>query len=245
MALTDNLVAYYKLNETTWTTAYDSVWTKNLALNWNITWTSWVIDNCASFNQNWNYMLWTTPMSSLVSFSNWFTFSCILKDVAAQSGSWTGAGIFKASWNTTSNQVKLFYGTSSQSWPDYKLYFEWLNWTPTTVVDNRTSIAWTWPLFIVLVITSTTLKLYQNWTLVHHQTWFSWNNTIATTWWLLIWWDNYDSISGRYLLWKIDEIGLWNRPLTSAEVTTLYNSWNWLTYPFTTTPAFKPYNIIF
>jgi len=35
----------------------------------------------------------------------------------------------------------------------------------------------------------------------------------------------------------LDECGLWNKTLTSDEVTSLYNSGNGLAYPFTTTSA--------
>lgn len=36
----------------------------------------------------------------------------------------------------------------------------------------------------------------------------------------------------RYFTGDVDEVGIWSRALTSAEVTTLYNGGNGLTYPF-------------
>jgi hypothetical protein len=33
----------------------------------------------------------------------------------------------------------------------------------------------------------------------------------------------------------MDEIGIWNRALSSTEVSALYNSGNWFSYPFSTT----------
>ena len=44
---------------------------------------------------------------------------------------------------------------------------------------------------------------------------------------------NY-SYSGYYFDGKIDEVGIWNRALTEEEVTQLYNNGDGLSYPFTT-----------
>jgi hypothetical protein len=43
--------------------------------------------------------------------------------------------------------------------------------------------------------------------------------------------------SGNYFAGIIDEVGIWNRELSSTEVTELYNSDDGLQYPYSTTPA--------
>ena len=39
---------------------------------------------------------------------------------------------------------------------------------------------------------------------------------------------------GECLDWMVDEVWLWTRALSSSEVSSLYNWWAWLAYPFTT-----------
>lgn len=43
------------------------------------------------------------------------------------------------------------------------------------------------------------------------------------------------------MLGSIDEVGVWSRALSSTEITELYNSWDWLQYPFTSTAIQKIY----
>lgn len=44
---------------------------------------------------------------------------------------------------------------------------------------------------------------------------------------------NFSDTAGTFLNTPLDEIGIWNRALSSAEITQLYNGGSGLTYPFT------------
>ena len=230
MSLLTDIVSYWKLDSTTWVIAYDSVGSNHLTVYWACSRTTGVINNC--IRQPWadNYLLWNIPVSTLVNWVDGFSFNCRLKDIEVQESMWAGTGIFKASWNNRTDQVKLLYENGSYL-PNYECL---TGWTPVTLVDTRTSVLWAWPVMVTFVISAggTEIKIYQNGVLTRHDVWYATQNTIATTWWVLLWYDNYDGGAWRFIKGKYDEVWLRGRPLTDSEILKLYNGWKWLSYPF-------------
>ena len=53
------------------------------------------------------------------------------------------------------------------------------------------------------------------------------------------------SYTTSYFYGKIDEVGIWDRALTSSEITELYNSGDGISYPFSTGPTTQATNVSF
>lgn len=72
-------------------------------------------------------------------------------------------------------------------------------------------------------------KIYLNGTEVSYSSQVAWVGTITndSTKNLLFW--RYDSWN-YYWNWKLDEAWIWNRALSSTEISALYNDWAWLPY---------------
>ena len=222
MALTDNLVSYWKLDGN----SNDSVGSNN-GSDTNITYgTSYgKINQGALFNG---------------------TSSKILTNYQPTYADTTIAGWIK----TTMTGRGQFFGNTPHSGTDFlvmeigqstagKIYFYWQSAsgvykmlaTTGTVNDGN------WQ-FLTFTRTSTTLKIYLNGSETTVDT------TGAGTIGDLVAEDGF-AIGARndggggtprfFFNGSIDEVGIWSRALSSDEVSTLYNSGNGLTYPFTTT----------
>lgn len=219
MALTDNLLHYRKLDETTWATSIlnsvTATWEWTLA---NLTWWAGKINNWASFNGTSSWVdLWSPTDLAGFQYNTAFTFSAWIKTTTST----YGLIIAKDNWNV---QYRLMIDATTH----------WLNrwvWKNETITNMGSAINDWKRHHIVWVCTGSALLAYVDWTYVG--TGDYWTQTVATntylwrrTWWL-------------YYTGSIDEFGVWNRALTAAEVTTLYNWWQWMTYD-STKAAFVP-----
>lgn len=222
MALIDNLVAYYKLDSN----SNDSFWTNNW-VDTSMTYTSGKINNCGSFN-------WTT--SKIVSSNNsWFTWDALFSMSA-----WVNVSTL---WSSNTYSI-LNIGTVSGTPPNnmsvvvsWETFFGSIAflWNGSTVwIANWLVSTSTWHHICVTKTTwniSTWVKIYLNWSLqtltksyIPQQ--FNISNDVITI-------GQYDGTSYK-MNWLIDELWIWNKVLTASEVTELYNSWNGLSYPFST-----------
>lgn len=237
MALTDNLKAYWKLNwdsNDSWSNWYN--WTDS-----NVSYVSGKISDCGSFN-------WS---SSIISLSNsaWFsgnaarTINCWVKlDTLSHNNAIYY--IFSNWANDTSNDFSFGICDSASSWwlanqttlyvrryyddqasADIRSYLDTTNWFMLTVtynwVSTWTDTIWAWLRFY---LNGTEINRSSNATYMYDRTFNTSQENVR------IWWTN---LYTSYFDWLIDEIWLWSRALTSTEITALYNSGNWLTYPFT------------
>lgn len=122
--------------------------------------------------------------------------------------------------------IMFTWWTSSICQATTNTYNDW-NWHHVTITYDGSN-AWS------------AIKFYVDWALVTSgNSSVYWAFTQSCSWTILT--TDTFQINGRRWTnnststFVIDEIWLWSRELTSTEVTTLYNSGNWLTYPFTTT----------
>jgi hypothetical protein len=98
------------------------------------------------------------------------------------------------------------------------------------VQSNSSITDWGWHHIVATSQKNGSLLLYIDWVL-QTDTWTVDNddlNTPGQDW--HIWTFNDDGSLKNYYDWKIDEIWIWNKELTSSEVTSLYNSGSWLQY---------------
>ena len=219
MSLTDWLVSYYKMDTGSWTTLFDSVGTNDWSINW-ATWTTGKINDWLSFNgSSSNINLWQ-PTALTNIFAWWWTYSCWVK--------------INTIWEVT----RRFFDKG------YKILFlllnDWVNRAQFTTFTSTnpwfrrfTEIPLNEWIFVSVTWNSNTPtiapKVYYNWvsqSISSQASQFLW--TVNDAWFDFIVWNN--SAGNRAFDWKTDEVWIWNRVLTSAEITELYNNWDGLQY---------------
>lgn len=216
MALTDNLVAYWKLDESSGNAA-DSVGSNTLT-NANITYSAWKINNWASFNGTSSKLTAGSAISIewAMTIAFWFNPT-----------SWS---YVKYLCDNTANVNRCWMWRENTWWSDWTFvnsYFIYNKWT--NFVANE------WYHVAIVYDYSITNKIicYKNWSQLWVDTWYDKTEDFSRTPKFWASWTNADWYS-----WLEDEIWIWTRALSSTEISELYNSWAWLTYPFTS--AFIP-----
>jgi hypothetical protein len=217
MALTTNIVAYWKLDESSGN-ATDSVGSNTLT-NTNVTYTAGKINNGAVFNSTTDKF---APASVPVTGNSAFTVSAWV--YPTNTGSEQG---FVFYWGNISSKASTYlkYNLSGGA----KIGFGAFGADLTYSVTLTTS---TW-YHLVYTYDQSNAILYINGSAVSTQG-LSGLNVGTNTARVGISIDD-DSSS----VWKgsLDEIGIWSRALSSTEVTSLYNSGNGIQYPFAVGPA--------
>lgn len=214
MALTDNLLAYYKLD---WN-SNDSLW----VINWtdtNVSYVSWKIWNCAQWNwtsskisQNSNS--WIT--GTVFSISLWFYNSAFtsLKSVCwTWTGIWWCYNIYLWDWGW------FWWGVNIDwNWTMVGTNYPSINqWHHVVAVQNWSNLSSWCSIYIDGVLQSIT-KSYQP------------TNALSVVNTPMNFLSNFNT--SIFNDGKIDEVWIWSRALSSTEITQLYNNGNWLQYPF-------------
>lgn len=226
MALTDNLISYWKLDESSGN-ADDAVSTNDLT-NANVSYTTGKINNGAVFNQTTNKLQ-------------------VNSNLGINGGSCSISLWAKMSANPASGFDDFFFLTAnSTSKANYNIYYEnnsgTLQLSFSRGRDNvgdqiaRTNVdlgTTNWH-HCVLTYDGTNIEGYLDGTSIGTAA-ASGNGTGPATGNVsLIGAWTYNGNYGNYHKGMIDEVGVWSRALSSTEVTALYNSGNGLQYPFVT-----------
>jgi hypothetical protein len=216
MALTDNLVSYYKLDESSGN-AVDSVGSNTLTNTGTATYSAGKINNGVNLvSASSQYLIDTTP-SGLPTSTSAFSVSLWLKAT-----SWTGDSIL-FSWGTNpgTNQIVIRSNSSTTFGVGDTSTFK--DFTVSTMSTG------TWYHLVVTCAGSGSgISLYFNGSLISTSSTLTYSIT-----------NGYLQLGGAYLgafsLWNgsEDEVGIWSRALTSGEVTQLYNGGAGNQYPFT------------
>jgi len=218
MALTDNLVAYYKLDETSGNAA-DSVGSNTLTAT-STTWTTGKINNGWVASASGGKLLSTT--SPLTGSGDW-TFNCWINPNS------TGTNINVVDFGDSSQvskSIMFIYRLGS----DDKIHVDTAGAGLITSGSTYNSNAW---YMLTLTKSGNNFALYMN---------NSADGTGTTTGVTLgsnLLSIGYDNPNSRWS-WTtggIDEVGFWTRVLSGAEITQLYNSGAGLAYPMTTASA--------
>ena len=219
MSLLTNLVAYYKLDETSGTTVIDSANTHTgTSANCTVNQTG-IINKAYSFNGSSSWIDVTTNPNDFnflgdFSVAAWVNFSStnVLRIVEKETPS--GAGNVNFGLIIVSKKAYAFLdvvgGAGSGS--------------VTGGADINNS-AWH---YLVMTRSGTTLTLYVDGSSVGTPATVGSNAINNTT-------DLYIGVAPgpiQYFAGLIDEVGLWSRALSSAEVLALYNSGNGLSFSF-------------
>lgn len=213
--LLNGLLAYYKFESN----SNDTVWSLN-GTDTSITYWTWKIWNGAIWN--WSNSKISTASTTLFSWND-ISISFWIKPWASQSEvvktildynhwPWNGWVIQSENANSTG-----------------RYYFTWWNGSAFQGAGAGNWVVLTPDVWQHIVYTKigTVTKWYVNWT----ETWsFTWSWTLVSASYpltILAWQGVNRSFNGT-----MDELWIWNRWLTPAEVTQLYNSWNGISHPF-------------
>ena len=225
MALADNLIAYWKLDETSGTNAEDQVASYDGTNSGAALGTDGIIGKCYDFESSEGDKVTVADAAGLdpVNFS-------ISLWVKAESSGEANCGLFSKGTSSSDILQFAFYDTSLR--PMIHLTHTTGGYK-TLIADGAISTgAWH---HLVVTYDGTTKRIYVDGSDVKDSTDGS-GNYVGTTSDIKFGEDigtaNYDGL--------LDEIGFWSRALTSAEVTDLYNSGAGLTYPFSTDRIVTP-----
>ena len=213
MALTDNIVSYWKLDgnsndsagsyngtdtSITYGTDYGKIGqgAKFDATTDKIAFSDWQLGT-----NNFSISFWFNPTSRTVNY-----YYIDVKKSTSPSVYW---GIYTGAGATT--KIRLNHYQSSDNY-----------WDSTGTFSTGT-----W-YHLVYTRDGDTMKLYINGSYDSQKTGYSTRDFNGTNFQYL---GGYSKSENFYL----DEVGVWSRALTTDEITALYNSGNGLTYPFTTT----------
>ena len=228
MALTDNLVSYWKLDESSGTAA-DSVGSNTLTNN-SVSFASGKINNGASFNGSSNYFSLSDPSANKLPLTGNATFSFWVKPAAlgnekdVLSKYSDGKRSFQIWWNadgTMRMQTTSDGGTGTR-------YGDSVVWSTGLSVG-----VWTHVVFIYTYSTHS-VKCYANGTDLGTPSGYA---GYATG----IYNGSADfqicGVQGasNLIYGMVDEVGIWSRALTSTEVTQLYNAGAGMQPSFSTT----------
>jgi hypothetical protein len=228
MALSDNLVAYYKLDETSGTTAYDALGNYNGTNNGATVNQSGKIGKAYSFDGTNDYV--QIGDADLFDINN-NNFSI---NLWINPSSWTGTmGIVSKSVDIGSSKGWVLYRDSVSN----KLEFRLNDGSMKKATFTSSSISsGSWKMIsIVYSDTNGNVILYEDGSYVQTVS-ISAGDCRTTADITLGFADSWNA----YFPGLIDEVGMWNRALSSTEVGELYNSGYGLTYPFNPNATIYP-----
>lgn len=214
MALTDNLVAYWKLDGN----SNDSVGSIN-GTNNNITFSSGngkIIEG-AGYNGSSSYITLGTHsalnITTNISICMWIRTtraSCDLFSRAQNSGSYPGYSLSLGSGGVAAGRISFYNGTS---WQGSNSTVNSGSWVFVCITNNGTNT-------IFYINGSVDRTVAQG-----NPNSYSGNAAIGV---------RSDGLNASFFLDALDEVGIWNRALSGAEITQLYNGGAGNQYPFTT-----------
>lgn len=247
MALTDNIISYYKLDETTGTTVTDSVGNQNGTLQSNSAFGTGKINNgfVTSSDQSSNAgILFGANASHDLSqypstISAWFKTNykstqensyMNIFTTQKTTTNYSGFSLFMLMGATSGDRgkINLFYRNSSGS--TYQLT------TSSTYNDGN------WHFVVATIASNGAMKMYIDGgealtgTTASGALFTSTKSSAIGV--------NHSGAPDDVWVGSLDEIGFWSRELSSDEVSELYNSGAGLQYPFTTATTFLPQMIL-
>lgn len=220
MALTDNLVAYYKFDENTGTSVADASGNVGAGTLTNSpTWTTGIINSGLNFASN-QYVQGPSDaalqITGDISISFWVyktEFTNYGYPINKSAGDYTSE--YAVRIDNTTGTIKFFRGNGVN------------NEDVIASTSNCPLNAWA---HIVATSASLAAKIYLNGTLVSSAHTLTVTPTTSTTYYAFG--AKNKPATTYYLDGKMDELGIWSRALTSTEVTSLYNGGAGLAYPF-------------
>jgi len=225
MALNTNLVAYWKLDESSGN-ATDVIASSVLTNNGTITYSAGKINNGSDFGSSNSSKYFTTADGAYLDFSTAFSISLWFR---CTGGAGTYRHLITKPANPTWTSPFFVYGLRINNSNELEA---WANTaadgTATTSTSGSFGADSTWK-HVVVVFNQTTIKIYVNGS---ESASTSNTSSISNSSQSLILGSRHASDLGEYFSGMIDEVGMWSRALSGTEVGQLYNSGNGNSYPF-------------
>jgi hypothetical protein len=219
--LLDDLVAYYKLDETSGT-RIDSAGSNNLTDNNSVGSAAGKIGNAAQFvGVDLTYLEQASPViaSNVFSVSAWI-YPTSYNGVAA-------GGIFYQ--GTGSSDEGLHLSVFDAAVAAETLLFRYDQDSSSSTADDNSISLNTWQ-HVVVAFNAGAVAFYVNAVAKGTDSLPGSNLPLTNPFAIGYWFDKSSSI--RFFNGEVDEVGIWTRILTASEITQLYNSGSGLTYPF-------------
>jgi hypothetical protein len=209
MALTDNILSYWKLDSN----SSDSAASNN-GTDASISYANaGIISNCATFNGTSSSIDLNTSAAFNITGDKTFSFWI---NTTVKTGTPVIIGKFNGSGNN-------WYFAVNASW---QIIFN-TNWWIDLLATWATDITTLWRCHVVWVVSWSSKQIYLNWSTNGSSASFSSCSPSGNMFFGKFW-----SLTSNYYNGKLDEVGIWNRALSWAEISSLYNSWSGFTYPF-------------
>ncbi len=230
MALTTNLLSYWKLDESSGNAA-DSVGSNTLTNNNSTAYATGKINNGADLEaSSSNYFSIASSASLRIKGDMSFSFWVKLESLPSSGNSFwiidkkseTGEdySVYAVYLKNNAGAYELTYRSTNGS--SASLQDDFVSWTPSTATWYHVSVTRTNAGSIIFYVNGSQQGTTQT----------GYNGTLSDDSDLAFYIGRYKSADGRYFDGIVDEVGVWNRELTGAEVTSLYNGGTGIQYPF-------------
>src|SRR4029077_20509909 len=232
MALTDNLISYWKFDEASGNPA-DSAGSNNLTNNGSATYSSGLVNNAINLAVGKYASISNASQTGLnlsgdFSFSLWLNLSSVGNYIALIT-KLNAAGTAIQYWLYSDTDKKIYMDISQDGSQTASKYHR----QGTTAVQINNINTW-YHIVVTFVLSTNTVVMYVNGSSVaSSQVYGSGLTSIFSgPADFDIGYDNGLNGNG-YIRGQVDEVGIWSRAISSAEVSTLYNGGGGLSYPFT------------
>ena len=172
---------------------------------------AWIIWNSATFNGTSSKIdIWNSSTLDISSGNMTWNFWCNLTSLA-------NFKTFFRRWTANVNWYYIYLDASKVTFASNQSWTQQVVACSNTLSTNTTTM-------VTVSKNWTSIEFYINWVSINSA---SISNPTTSTSNLIIW--QYDN--SNVTSWWLDEIWIYDL-LTPTEITELYNSWNWLSYPF-------------
>lgn len=227
MALTTNLIWAWHFDESSGNASDSSGNWNTLVNNGTIGFSSGKFSNCAD--------LWTTNTTK------YFSLASAILDTSTTGNSSVGGWVNISTAPASGVDYEL-YGAIKNGWRSFEYKYSNISWTlclNLTVYDGSTSWVYqqnvtltvgTW-YHVIWTVSWNSISTYLNWVQLWSAQTITNTSNSTTVNNFTVW--RHPNASYWYACSNFDETWAWTRAITATEVAQLYNSWNWLIYPFT------------
>lgn len=235
MALTDNLVSYWKFDESSGNAADSTASAYTLSNNGTITYVAGKINNCGDLESGSSQYFSNGSGTTGLALTGDFTIGLWVNFESTPS---SGNTMWVVDKKSESNEDYSYYAVYLiNDGGTLKIRLRTTNGSASSFIDvgvNWTPSTATW-YYLLITRTSSggSVSFYVNGA-QQGSSQTGYNGALTGTNNLGFYVGRYKSADGRYYDGKVDEAGIWSRVVTGAEITQLYNGGSGLSYPFAT-----------
>lgn len=234
MALSTNLVSYWKLDESSGNAA-DSVGSNTLTNNGSAVYAAGKINNAVTCVRNTDYLSIANGSQTGLNPTGSFTINTWVKWSSIDSGNWNGIVSKLDNTSRAYGSGILKQGGTDQYWVAVDIGTSGGSSYSTPNANYATLVTGTWYMITIRYSTAGTVKVDINNSRLYTDTGAPSSCQAGTADFRIGYRNNPSPDDGSNALF--DETGFWDREISDAEVTELYNGGAGLAYPFASASA--------